>query len=258
MSDKLLYKEFESVEKFETLFRLNLSNLIKDKFLLKKEKQFDNNDSSNSVEIVSSKKVSKYQNIISLIDEIENPNQESLIDVDIFDLTETSFEYFEKVTMNLENLTNYITKLTGRLNSSTEEINRTNNIKDTRLKISKAKKIINQLSEELNEFNDEINSELPYFSENLKEVGKKVSEVLLTIKSYKDENYLDIKSNTIDYRNSMEYAMNSTANMLKEIMLWPPVNLKFNTTKRNTEIVLKDLTKEIMFGLTLIDESIEE
>ena len=256
LSDKLLYKEFESVEKFETLFRLNLSNLIKDKFLLKKEKQFDNNDSSNSVEIVSSKKVSKYQNIISLIDEIENPNQESLIDVDIFDLTETSFEYFEKVTMNLENLTNYITKLTGRLNSSTEEINRTNNIKDTRLKISKAKKIINQLSEELNEFISSLNSFNS--SDNLKEVGKKVSEVLLTIKSYKDENYLDIKSNTIDYRNSMEYAMNSTANMLKEIMLWPPVNLKFNTTKRNTEIVLKDLTKEIMFGLTLIDESIEE
>ena len=50
---------------------------------------------------------------------------------------------------------------------------------------------------------------------------------------------------------------NSTAEMLKEIISWPPINLKFSTSRRNIEIGIKDLIKEIMFGLTLIDETID-
>jgi len=252
LTNKLLYKEFESVEKFESLFRLNLSNLIKDKFI-KEQKPIND-----TAEIILSEKEAKYQNIVSLINEIENPTNGDLTDIDIFDLNENTYESFEKISINLETITSYINKLTDYLNIGTEEINIINAIKDTRLKLSKAKKVVNRLSGELNEFNDEVNSELPHFSENLEEVGKTVSEVLLTTKSYNDDNYLEIKSNAVNFRNSMEYAMNSTANMLKEIMDWPPINLKFNTSKRNTEIVLKDLTKEIMFGLTLIDEAIEE
>ena len=35
LAHKILYKEYESVEKFESLFRLNLSGLIHDKFINK-------------------------------------------------------------------------------------------------------------------------------------------------------------------------------------------------------------------------------
>lgn len=252
LTNKLLYKEFESIEKFESLFRLNLSNLIKDKFINEQK------PINNTAEIILSKKEAKYQQIVSLINEIENPTKKNLSEIDVFDLNENTHECFAKISINLETLTSYINKLTVNLNTGTNEINQINTIKDTRLKLSKSKKVVNRLSEELNEFNDEINSELPHFSHSLEEVGKIISEVLLTMKSYKDDNYLEIKSSAVDFRNSMEYAMNSTANMLKEIMAWPPINLKFNTSKRNTEIVLKDFTKEILFGLTLIDEAIEE
>ena len=251
LSKKLLYKEFENIEKFETLFRLNLSSLIKDKFIDKQEHTIS------PTEIVLPKKDVKYQNIVSLIDEIENSTKGDFGDIDIFEINENGYECFDKITINLTTLTDYLKKLTTNLNKGTEEINQANNIKDTRLKLSRAKKVVNRLSKELDEFNDEINSELPDFSENLKEVGKVTSDIFLTLKSYRGIDEYDIESNTIAFRDSMESAMNSTAEMLKEIMNWPPINLKFNTSKRNTEVTLKDLTKEIMFGLTLIDETLD-
>lgn len=251
LSKKLLYKEFENIEKFETLFRLNLSSLIKDKFIDKQEHTIS------PTEIVLPKKDVKYQNIVSLIDEIENSTKGDFGDIDIFEINENGYECFDKITINLTTLTDYLKKLTTNLNKGTEEINQANNIKDTRLKLSRAKKVVNRLSKELDEFNDEINSELPDFSENLKEVGKVTSDIFLTLKSYRGIDEYDIESNTIAFRDSMESAMNSTAEMLKEIMNWPAINLKFNTSKRNTEVTLKDLTKEIMFGLTLIDETLD-
>jgi hypothetical protein len=251
LSKKLLYKEFESIEKFETLFRLNLSSLMKDKFIDKQE------NIEISTEIVLPKKDVKYQNIVSLIDEIENSAKGNFEDIDVFEINENGSECFDNITINLTTITDYLEKLTINLNKGTEEINQANNIKDTRLKLSRAKKVINRLSNELDEFNDEINSELPNFSENLKEVGKVTSDIFLTLKSYRGTDEHDIESNTIAFRDSMESAMNATAEMLREIMNWPPINLKFNTSRRNTEVTLKDLTKEIMFGLTLIDEALD-
>lgn len=251
LSTKLLYKEFETIENFETLFRLNLSSLIKDKFI-------DEQKSMQSLtDLISTKKDVKYQNIVSLIDEIENSTKDNFEDLDIFEINKNGHECFEKITSNLTSLTGYLNKLTVNLDKGTKEINQANNIKDTRLKLSRAKKVVNRLSNELDEFNNEINSELPNFSENLKEVGKTTSDIFLTLRSYSDDDEYDIESNTKAFRDSMENAMNSTAEMLKEVMKWPPINLKFNTSKRNTEVALKDLTKEIMFGLTLIDEALD-
>jgi hypothetical protein len=251
LSQKLLYKEYGSIEKFETLFRLNLSSLMKDKFIDEQE------NIEISTEIVLPKKDVKYQNIVSLIDEIENSAKGNFEDIDIFEINENGFECFDNITINLTTLTDYLEKLTINLNKGTEEINQANNIKDTRLKLSRAKKVVNRLSNELDEFNIEINSELPNFSENLKEVGKVTSDIFLTLKSYRGTDEHDIESSTIAFRDSMESAMNAAAEMLKEIMNWPPINLKFNTSRRNTEVTLKDLTKEIMFGLTLIDEALD-
>ncbi|SHJ26080.1 hypothetical protein SAMN04488096_1243 [Mesonia phycicola] len=251
LSNKILYKEFESIEKFETLFRLNLSSLIKDKFIDEKKSV------QNPTKIDSSDNNGKYQNIVSLIDEIENATKDGFEDIDIFNINENGHISFEKATRNLNNLTGYLNKLTDNLKKGTAEINQANNIKDTRLKLSKAKKVVNRLSKELDEFNDEINSELPNFSENLKEVGKTTSDLLLASRSFNNSETNEIESNTLAYRDSMEYAMNATANMLKEVIKWPAINLKFNTSKRNTEVALKDLMKEMMFGLKLIDEALE-
>jgi len=252
LSEKLLYKEFESVEKFETLFRLNLSNLIKDKFI-DKQKPIET-----PTEIIIPKKEVKYQNIVSLIDEIENSTDGDFEGLDIFDINENGIECFNNISVNMETIIIYLEKLTINLEKGTVKINQANSIKDTRLKLSKAKKAVNGLSKELDKFNDEINSELPSFSENLKEVVKTISDMLLTYKSFSDNDEYDIKSNTVSFRDTLERAMNSSADMLKEIMNWPAINLKFNTSRRNTEIALKDLTKEMMFGLTLIDEAIDD
>jgi hypothetical protein len=251
LSEKLLYKEFDSIEKFETLFRLNLSSLIKDKFIDEQK------SIQKTTEVILPKKEVKYQNIVSLIDDIENSTKGDFEEIDIFEINENGYKCFDNITVNLTALTGYLNKLTTNLNRGTEDINLANNIKDTRLKLTKAKKVVNRLSKELDQFNDEINSELPSFSENLKEVGKIISDLFLSLKSYRGRDVYNIESNTLDFRDSMENAMISTAEMLKEIMNWPPINVKFNTSKRNTEVTLKDLTKEIMFGLTLIDEVLE-
>lgn len=250
LSNKILYKEFETIDKFETLFRLNLSNLLKDKFI-NEQKPIQNTT------VVAPNKDNKYQNIVSLIDEIENSSKGSFEDIDIFEISENGQDCFKKITGNLTNLTSYLNKLTKNLNKGTTEINEVNNIKDTRLKLTKAKKIVNRLSTELDDFNDEINLELPPFSENLKQVGKTTSDLLLTLRTYNNPDEHDIEANTLAFRDAMENSMNTTAQMLKEVMKWPPINLKFNTSKRNTEVALKDLMKEIMFGLKLIDEALD-
>jgi hypothetical protein len=59
------------------------------------------------------------------------------------------------------------------------------------------------------------------------------------------------------FRDAIEFAMQSSAGVLEKILEWPPATPKFNKAKRETEVALKNITKELLDGLKLINESLE-
>jgi len=248
LSDKgLLYKEFNSISNFESLFRINLTNLIIDKVLSQKQ------EIEKKLSVIQPN--DKYSSINDLITEVENKD-ESILDLDIFELAEETESYINMISSSLNSMTNTITDLATILTKRTEELNRFKKIKDERLKISKAKTIINLLANELDEFNNRINNELPIFSENFTEFGHAYSKLMIVAANYDNNDTSELNQSAIEFRDSVEFATEGCASLLREIVKWPPVNSKFNKSKRETELCLKTLTKELLEGLILLNETI--
>ena len=247
LSDEgVLYKEFNSPATFESLFRINLTNLIIDKLLAPK-------GSINISEV--STKPNKYVAITNLISEVETKN-EDVIDIDIFVLVEETMSYLNSVTSSLSSMTVASTDFTANLQIRTNELNRFNKIKDDKLRINKVKTIVNLLAKELDEYNNRIQNELPTFSENFISVGNTYSKVMLVASIYDNEDTSGLRQSAMEFRDSVNKAMEACANLIREIMKWPPVTSKFNKSKRETEITLKNLIKEMLDGLSLLDEAI--
>ena len=245
-SKGVLYKEFNTTKKFESLFRINLTNLIIEKILGAKD--FKNIVQKNS------KSDDKYESITSLISEVENKDQ-NLVDIDIFQLVEETTSYLNSVTYSLSSMTTSLNDLANNLSVRTNELNRFIKIKDNRLRFNKVKTIVNLLAKELDEFNHRIQNEIPNFSENLISVGNTYSKVILAASSYDNEDTSGLRQPAIEFRDSIEEATKSCADLLREILKLPPVNSKFNRSKRETEITLKNLTREMLDGLLLLNEA---
>lgn len=250
MSNGVLIKQFDSIEKFDSLFQINLSNLIADKLLPKIY-----NDRSQEIKSINNKKDnSDFSEIRNLISEIENSD---ILDIDVFSIADEVTSYLDTITSSMEVMTGVTETLTNNLIKRTNEINSIQNIKDNRLKQSKSKKTINLLSKELKEHNEGINTEIPIFSENLLQLGNSYSQLILTSNSLEPNDDSGLRSSMLDFRNSLQYVMESTASLLKEIMKWPPLNKNFNESKRETEVTLKNLMKEFLDGILIFDESIK-
>lgn len=246
----VLYKEFNEIKKFESLFRINLSNLISDKFL--RDKMEIINDNTKVLQSKPKEKHKKYSGIEDLINEVENSDNNSL-EVDIFSLQEVSVSSLNLVSDSLNSMTESTEVLSINLDKRTNEINRAAKIKDDKLRIKKLKTIINFMSKELDEYNERINIQIPIFSENIISSGNTLSDMILASNAYGIEDDSGLKENAMEFRNSMETGMGELANLLRTIIELPPVNFTFNKSKRETEITLKNLIKEMMDGLILID-----
>lgn len=247
LSEKgVLYKEFNSLDSFESLFRINLSNLIIDKILNKNEK-------INTAVVI--KNQNKYSDILDLISKVETKDDNN-IDIDIFNLLEETTSYLEIITNTLDSMTNSLNFLTEKLNLRTEELNKINHIRDHKLKQGKAIKSFNDLSTELTEFSTRIDVDLPVFSENFKLVGSSYSKILLTVRGNTSLEVSNMKKEMESFRNNVESAVKNSAILLQIVADFPLINSKFNHSKRQTEISIKNITKELLEGLLLLDEAI--
>ena len=240
----VLYKEFNTINDFELFFRINLPNLIQEKFLTKKE---------NGLESVQKLGTEKYDDIKSLINEVEIQSERQL-DFDVFDIAEKTSGYFDEMSSSLSSMTTNLQSLTLKLNSSTSELNKITHIKDNRLRLEKGKIITTKLAGELDEFNFKLSADIPIFSNNLLLGIDSYSKALLAAKYYAPETLETLQNGFLEFKISMEPAVENCANLLRIIITWPPINSRFNQAKRNTELVLKDLTREMLNGLILINE----
>lgn len=247
-SKGVLYKEFISTINFESLFRINLTNLIIEQVLAPKKRLAETKPSKTNED--------KYSSITDLITEVENKDEDTL-GLDIFNLVEETTSYLNMISASLSSMTNSLKDLTTNLTKRTEELRKFIKIKDDRLRISKVKTVANLLANELDEFNNRINNELPVFSENFTAVGHAYSKVMLAASSYDYEDTSGIKESAIKFRDSVEDSTEGCATLLRAVMKWPPVNPKFNKSKRETELTLKNLTKEMLEGLILLNEAIK-
>jgi hypothetical protein len=161
------------------------------------------------------------------------------------------------VTSTTEAMTVVLNELTENMTKRTNELKIYNVIKDDRLRMNKIKIVVNLFSKELNVFNAKIKYELPRFSENLLLLGPAYAQIFLYGINYDIPEAVSFKQSIVELRNSLELSTKNNANLLQEILAWPSINVSFNTAKRETEITLKDLTKEMLEGLKLLDEAIQ-
>ncbi len=244
----ILYKEYDSIDSFESLFRINVINLINDKFITHLVSK-----TSLSLNQLT---VDKYSLINSIINEVEQKNQLSDLSLNIFQMVEQSLSAANMVTNSLYSITASVNDFSANMTKRTKELNQINDIKDNRLRLSKAQIVINLFSDELNEFNLRIDQELPIFSQNFLSLGPIYSNVKLFASNYDIKEYTFVNEAVVELRNSVETATTNGAFLLKEISKWRPMNSKFNKSKRETEEVLKNLTKVMLEGLKLLDEAI--
>lgn len=252
LGDKgVLYKEFNTISNFEKLLRIHLTNLIIDKVL--------NNDKIEEIEVITKdeKKDNKYSHISNLIQNIENYDEST--DLDIFSATEVASSQLNVVTSSLNSMTMAMNDWKDKMEIRTKEINRVNNISDVRLKAKKTKIIIDLVADELLQFDNRIEREIPSYSENFKKVGESYTKILMISKSYNSNKieFIDLKESVRSFLETSEFALEQSAQLLQNLHNWPPMNHKLNTAKRTTELTLSNLTKEMMEGVILLQDSLE-
>jgi len=247
----VLFHQFPTTDDFESLLKVQLPKLINDKIINRKEVIEKPKEESIIPVIIND----KYSHITSLIKEVENFDKET-IQIDIFNSVDEASSHLNLVTSSLHSMTESMSDWTKNMNLRTEELNRTNNIKDKRLRESRQKTIINLLAVELDDFNNRIRNQLPVFADNYKKVGTSYSKILLIAKSYNDKEVEELKESAQGLLENSDYSLDSLANLLKSMMDLPPLNFKFNKAKREAEITIKDLIVETMEGSKLLNEAL--
>lgn len=241
----LLYKEFNTIENFESLFRINIINLINDRLLAK------------NIDTISISEVSnndRYAYISGIIDEVEQNVQDREYDLDVFALVEQLMSSQGILISSLDSISNSIADLTLKMNNRTRELNTFNNIRDVRLRMQKTQIIVNLFAAELSEFNGRISQETPGFSDNFLSLVPIYSKILLFASNSESEEDAVLKDSLVNLRKNVHEATTKCAEFLEQIVKWPSMTPRFNKSKRQTEEVLKNLTKHMLEGLKLLDE----
>lgn len=248
-SKGVLYKEFNSITEFETKFRINLTSLIRD-ILGEKEINIKN------IPTKAIKK-NKYSEIDEFLENVENQDNGNL-DIDIFQLVEDGLTYLSNLTTSMNTITLSMNDLSQRLIFRTNELNKYKHIKDERLRMAKSKMSVNSLAGELDDFTSRLRTELPIFTANFQGISSAYPKILYVADRYKNEEVHELRISVKEFRDVMESTTNSAVDFIREIMKWPPVNSRFNHSKREVELVVKDLTKEMLTGLKIFDEIVKE
>ncbi|TXK74893.1 hypothetical protein [Mesonia sp. K4-1] len=247
----VLYKEYSSIQKFESLFRLNLINLINDKFINKKESKVL------EVEVLNEETTNdKYAHITKIIEKVDNYDENNM-DLDLYDTVRIAKSNLDLVTSSLNSITETMNDWTTTLTNRTKEIYQIQKIKDNRLKEKRHIALINVVANELLDFNNRIKNEISIFSENFRKVGTSYSKIMLIAKNYDEKELESIKQGAMELRNNSEYSLESLGGLLTTIIELPPLNFKFNKARRETELTIRELTYETLEGIKLLNAALD-
>lgn len=243
-----LYKEYSTINEFESKIRINLMKLIDD--------ILSGNQINNTKE-QPFQKINKYTEIDELLDLVENKDVEDL-DIDLFQLADVGATYLNNITTSLNSFTSIFGNFTESITSKTNEFNRYAHSKDEKLKALKSKSYFNSLASIFDDHVSRIRLELPIFAENFRSLTETYPIIHNFVETYKNSETIKLKESVIQFRDSMEYLIKGSAELIKEVMGMPPINSRFNQSKREVEIVLKDMTREMLAGLKIFDELLDK
>jgi hypothetical protein len=249
--DGVLYSEFESTEDLQNALRLNLVNLVRDKFTKKKntlpKKKVNSSTKDNS-------QLDKYDLLAKKIDEGDYSVE-----------FENFLEDIEKTNgflYNLASSTNKITLtmnfLSTKTNERTNQFNRVNNIKDERLRLTKAKKVSNEYAVDLDKYSEDFENLLPEFRDAISNSIKSYSEIILkTVNSgaFDENTKKELLQNIPDFISSLESAIEGTAGFLETFTdMRVHLTSKFSTSKRRAELATNNIFKELLRTRKLLRE----
>lgn len=253
--DGILYAEFERTEDLQNAVRLNLANLVRDKFDRKRKTVSKNKNEKKSIE---KNQFDKYELLAKKIDEGD-------YNVEI----ENYLEDIEKTTGFLSDLAASTSKITGVMNffsiktdERTSQLTRINNIKDDRLRLTRAKKVSNDYALDLDKYSEDCENLLPEFRQAITNSIQSYSEIIFkTVNSDTfDENTTnELLDNIPGFISSVELAIDGTAGFLETFTkMNTHLTSKFSTAKRRAELATNNIFKELIRARNLFKQLLED
>lgn len=254
--DGILYAEFERTEDLQNAIRLNLANLISDKFS-KKRKQVNKNKNTHKIENENLGQYDKYDLLAKKID-----------DGDYNIEFENFLEDVEKTAGFLNDLTSSTNKLilvmdffNTKTTERTNQLNRVNSIKDERLRLNKAKKISNDYALDLDKYSEDFENLLPEFREAISNSVQSYSEIILktiNVEEFDENTKNELLKNLPPFIASIETAIEGTANFLETFTkIKVHLTTKFSTSKRRAELATNNIFKELIRTRNLLKGLLE-
>ncbi|WP_052248564.1 DUF4062 domain-containing protein [Chryseobacterium taiwanense] len=256
--DGILYSEFEKTEDLKNLAQINLANLVRDKFSKKKRsvrKSAQQKKDINSSEITD---VDKYELLAMKIDKGDYN-----VEIEIF------LEDIEKTNSFLSDLASSTNKLTlvmnffsTKTNERTRQLNRINNIKDERLRLTKAKKVSNDYADDLDKYSNDFEALLAEFRESISNSIQSYSEIIyktINSNSFDENNKNELLENIPNFISSVETAIEGTADFLETFTkMSTHLTAKYSTSKRRAELATNNVFKELIRTKKLLKQLLDD
>lgn len=222
----LLYWEYNSVEEFQKLLRIQLTRKIQ-----------EIKQSNKVVPVVVEK-----EEIVS--------KEEELGLLDYVEIGEESFDDIEEI---VDRMTAAINWIGDRFVERTEEINKQTSL-NTNLGTKAKKRLINKASDDMNLFNKRLSVEIPLFSEIYKKGIDSFSNALKISVDIKADEIEDIE-NTIESLDSFIEAILGSSDTCVEfknsMTEFPRMTKEFNQSKRVSADLLNQLISEFDSAVNL-------
>lgn len=254
--DGVLYSEFEKTEDLRNLVQINLANLVRDKFSKKKrntKKSQQQNPTSSEIE-----NIDKYELLAMKIDKGDyNIEFENFLE----DIEKTN-SFLSDLASSTNKLTLVMNFLSTKTNERTKQLNRINNIKDERLRLTKAKKVSNDYADDLDKYSDDFESLLPEFRESISNSIQSYSEIIfktINSNSFDENRKNELLENLPNFISSVETAIEGTADFLETFTeINTHLTAKYSTAKRRAELATNNVFKELIRTRKLLNQLLDD
>lgn len=254
--DGVLYSEFEKTEDLRNLVQINLANLVRDKFSKKKrntKKSQQQNPTSPEIE-----NIDKYELLAMKIDKGDyNIEFENFLE----DIEKTN-SFLSDLASSTNKLTLVMNFLSTKTNERTKQLNRINNIKDERLRLTKAKKVSNDYADDLDKYSDDFESLLPEFRESISNSIQSYSEIIfktINSNSFDENRKNELLENLPNFISSVETAIEGTADFLETFTeINTHLTAKYSTAKRRAELATNNVFKELIRTRKLLNQLLDD
>lgn len=255
--DGLLYSEFEKTEDLKNLVQINLANLVRDKFS-KKKRNIRKSPQQNKNLVPKKLDTDKYELLAMKIDKGD-------YNIEI----ENFLEDVEKTNGFLSDLASSTNKLTLVMNffstktsERTKQLNRINNIKDERLRLTKAKKVSNDYADDLDKYSEDFETLLPEFKDSISNSIQSYSEIIyktINSNSFDENNKNQLLENLPNFISSVETAIEGTADFLETFTKTNThLTSKYSTAKRRAELATNNVFKELIRTKKLLQQLLDD